>query len=163
VKTDQTRQALQILEKDPDPLVRLWATVSLARGGDDRAMGQVEQMLASPAADVQLAAAQAWEGRPGPWVEAVRPLLQNPDGVVRLHAAQALAPVDPDAARQTLHAALSDPNPVVRLESATALDTVIERQPYVLDLPSLRLRLRDRDAHVRLTVASALLRLARSA
>jgi len=96
-------------------------------------------------------------------VNALRALLDNPDGVVRLHAAQALAPVDPDAARRVLDDALSDPNPVVRLESATALDTVIERQPYVLDLPALRQRLRDRDPHVRLTVASALLKIARSA
>jgi len=162
VKTEASRGALLTLEKDPDPLVRLWATVSRARGGDDEAMVKVEQMLQSPAPDVQIAASQAWEGRPGPWVEVLRPLLANPDGVVRLHAAQALAPVDPDSARRVLDAALTDPNPVVRLESASAIDAILERQPYVLDLPSLRQRLRDRDPHVRLTVAGALLKLARS-
>ena len=161
-KTDPSRAALQGLMKDPDPLVRLWATVSLARHGDDQALSQVEQMLASPAPDVQLAAAEAWEGRQGPWIAAIRPLLDNPDGLVRLDAARIIAPVDPDAARRVLDAALGDPNPVVRLESAKAADSLVESHRTLFDLPTLRQRLRDSDPHVRLAVASALLKLARS-
>lgn len=162
LKSDQSRARLQEMSKDPDPLVRLWATVSLARHGDDQALNQVEQMLSSPAPDVQLAAAEAWEGRSGPWVSVVRPLLENTDGLIRLQAARILAPADPESARRVLDEALGDANPVVRLEAAKALDTVADSQPVVLDLPALRQRLRDRDAHVRLSVASTLLRLARS-
>ena len=161
-KSEQARTSLRQLEKDPDPLVRLWATVSLARHGDDQALNQVEKMLSSPAPDVQLAAAQAWEGRSGPWVAVVRPLLENPDGLIRLQAARVIAPVDPESARRVLGAALGDANPVVRYESAQTLESVGDSQPSILDLPTLRQRLRDRDAHVRLTVARALLKLARS-
>jgi len=162
LKSDQSRARLQELSKDPDPLVRLWATVSLARHGDDQALKEVEQMLSSPAPDVQLAAAEAWEGRPGPWVSVVRPLLENPDGLIRLDAARVIAPVDPESARRVLNEALGDANPVVRLESAKTLDAVSDSQPAVLDVPALRQRLRDRDAHVRLSVAGTLLKVARS-
>jgi hypothetical protein len=111
---------------------------------------------------VQLAAAEAWEGREGPWVAVIRPLLDNPDGVIRLQAARAIGPIDPAAARRVFDQALGDDNPVVRYESAKALDSLAEANPGVLDLPALRRRLRDHDAHVRLAVASALLKLARS-
>ena len=161
-KSDQSRASLQQLGKDSDPLVRLWATVSLARQGDDQALDQVEKMLSSPAPDVQIAAAQAWEGRSGPWVAVVRPLLDDPDGLIRLQAARAIAPLDPDSARRVFDEALGDANPVIRYESAQALDSIADAQPSILDLPALRQRLRDRDAHVRLSVARALLKLARS-
>lgn len=160
--SDPSRAALQTLTKDPDPMVRLWATVSLARRRDPEALTQVEQMLASPVPDVQIAAAHAWEGRDGPWVAVIRPLLQNQDGLIRLQAARVLAPVDPEAARRVLDEALGDGNPVVRLESAKAIDALAPSLPSVLDLPTLRQRLRDRDPHVRLPVASALLKAARS-
>jgi HEAT repeat protein len=95
-------------------------------------------------------------------VAVITPLLQNPDGLIRLQAARVLSPVDPDAARRVLDAALADANPVVRYESAKTLEAVADTHPAAIDLPALRKRLRDRDAHVRLPVASALLKLARS-
>jgi HEAT repeat protein len=95
-------------------------------------------------------------------VAVVRPLLENPDGLIRLQAARVIAPVDPESARRVLGAALGDANPVVRYESAQTLESVGDSQPSILDLPTLRQRLRDRDAHVRMTVARTLLKLARS-
>ncbi len=119
-------------------------------------------MLATNVPQVQLEAAEAWSGRPGPWVDAIRPLLDNMDGFTRLDAARILAPVDPEAARRTLTAALGDLNPVIRYESAKVIDTLVDTQPETADMPMLRQRLRDADRGVRTAVASALLKLARS-
>ena len=162
MKSEGARQPLQAAMQDPDPVVRTTATISLAKLGDNDALTAVDRMLASPVPDVQLAAAEAWEGRQGPWVGIVQPLLDNPDGMVRLHAARALAAVDPDDARRTLSQALSDPNPVVRDNSAQMLTDIIAANPAVADVAALRMRLRDRDPAIRLSAASALLRLARA-
>ena len=161
-KSERTRTSLQGVSTDPDPLVRLWSTVSLARMGDERALAQVDQMLASPAPDVQLAAARAWEGRPGPWVPIVRTLLDNQDGLTRIDAAGIIAPIDPEAARRILGEALGNANPVIRLESAKVLDSTPMPLGSLIDLSVLRQQLRDTDPHVRLAVAGILLRLARS-
>src|SRR5262249_34384856 len=141
----------------------LSATLALAKMGDQRALDRVDQMLASNVPNVQIAAADAWEGRPGPWVAVVRPLLDNPDGVTRIDAARVIAPIDPDAARRVLEAGLSDLNPVIRLESARAIDAAVDvLTDAAADIPALRQRLRDAEASVRLAVASTLLKLARS-
>lgn len=162
IRSDRALTALQALFDENDPRVRLSATIALAQLGDQRALDRVDQMLVSPVPAVQIAAAQAWGGRPGPWVQVVRQLLDDPNGTTRLQAARVLAPVDPDAARRVLDAGLSDLNPVIRLESARAISDAIDTQPETADIAALRARLRDGDAAVRLTVASALLKLARS-
>ena len=162
MKSESAREPLQAATQDPDPVVRTTATISLARLGDNDALNAVDRMLASPVPDMQLAAAEAWEGRQGPWVAIVQPLLDNPDGLVRLHAARALAAIDPANARRTLAQALSDPNPVVRGNSAQMLTDLIAANPAVADVAALRMRLRDSDPVVRLSAASALLRLARA-
>jgi HEAT repeat protein len=145
-----------------DPATRVPATVALAQLGDAPALARIDQMLASNVPQVQIAAAEAWSGRPGPWTEIIRALLDNPDGFTRLDAAKAIAPVDPEAAKRTLNAALDDPNPVIRYQSATSIEDLSEGNPAVLDVASLRKRLRDADPMVRLVVASTLLKLARS-
>jgi HEAT repeat protein len=162
MKMEAARDALTKLLQDADPVVRMSATISLAQMGDPAALARVDRMLTSDVPDVQLAAARAWEGRPGPWVEVVRPLLSNPDGVTRLEAARAIAPVDPEAARSVLGTALGDANPVIRYESARVLGETFTDRLSPTDVVSLRQRLRDPDRAVRLTVASILLRLARS-
>lgn len=162
MKAESSRAALQQLRQDPDPIVRLSATVSLAQMGDQPALDAVDKMLLSGVPDVQIAAAEAWEGRDGPWVAIVRPLLENPDGLTRLEAARAIAPVDPEAARRVLGDALKDPNPAVRLEATAIVNRTLESKLEVADIAALRQRLRDADAAVRLSAASALLRLARA-
>ena len=162
MKSESARQKLQAATQDADPIVRTTAMISLAKLGDNDALTAVDHMLASPAPDVQIAASEAWEGRPGPWVAAVQPLLDNPDGVVRLHAARAIAAVAPDDARRTLAQGLSDPNPAVRSTAAQLLTEIIATNPNVADIAALRERLRDRDPAVRLAAASALLKLARA-
>jgi HEAT repeat protein len=161
MKLDAARDALTKLLQDSDPVVRMSATISLAQMGDPAALATADRMLAGDVPDVQLAAARAWEGRPGPWVEVVRSLLANPDGVTRLEAARAIAPVDPEAARKVLGVALGDANPVIRYESARVIDEALTDHLLLTDVVTLRQRLRDPDLAVRLTVAGVLLRLAR--
>jgi HEAT repeat protein len=159
--SDRARVALQAVAKDPDPRVRTNATVALAKLGDPDALTGVDRMLASDVPEVQLAAVDAWDGRPGPWVEVVRALLTNPDGLVRVNAARAIAKVDPAAARAVLAATLDDGNPVMRAEAAAALETVDVRVGSG-DVMALRKRLRDADPVVRAAAAKVLLRLVRT-
>jgi HEAT repeat protein len=162
MKSERALPVLQSLFDGMDPATRIPATIALAELGDTRALARVDQMLASNVPQVQLEAAEAWGGRPGPWVEVIRLLLDNTEGFTRLDAARTIAPVDPEAAKRTLTAAMSDINPVIRYESAKAIDTLIDTQPDAADVPVLRQRLRDADRGVRTAVASALLKLARS-
>jgi hypothetical protein len=162
MKSERALSVFQSLFDGMDPATRIPATIALAQNGDPRALARVDQMLASNVPDVQIAAAEAWSGRPGPWVEVIRPLLDNQDGFTRLDAARVIAPVDPDAAKRTLGAGLDDLNPAIRYESAKSIDALIDHQPALSDVETLRKKLRDTDPMVRLTVASTLLRLARS-
>jgi HEAT repeat protein len=160
-KSDAAMPVLQSFFDGMDPATRIPATIALAQMGDQRALARVDQMLGTNVPQVQLEAAEAWSGRPGPWVDVVRSLLDNTDGFIRLDAARALAPIDPEAAKRTLNSALGDTNPVIRYESAKSIDTLLASQPDVADLAALRQRLRDADRGVRVAVASALLKLAR--
>jgi HEAT repeat protein len=162
MESERAREPLKALSQDVDPVVRLSATVSLAQLGESSALSTVDRMLAGKVPDVQLMAARAWKGRPGPWVPVVRALLDNPDGLTRIEAARAIAPIDPEASGRVLGAALTDTNPVIRYESATSIDRVLDTKSGGTYLASLRQRLRDPDAAVRLTVAGILLRLARA-
>ncbi|HEX9366864.1 MAG TPA: HEAT repeat domain-containing protein [Vicinamibacterales bacterium] len=162
MESERAREPLKALAQDVDPVVRISATVSLAQLGDSTALSAVNRMLASDVPDIQLTAARAWKGRPGPWVAVVKALLANPDGLTRIEAAQAIAPVDPEAARRVLGEALSDTNPVIRYESATSIERVPDAQFAGTSLAILRQRLRDADPSVRLAVASILLKLARA-
>jgi HEAT repeat protein len=148
-----------------DETIRPWATVALARLGDTEALAAVEQMLASPVADIRLLAAEAYAGKPsGPWVEALTPLLDDRNGLTRVRAAELLAPAAPERARDTLLQALSDPNPVVRGDVARALDEsdLLTGAAPGDTLPVLRRMLRDADPSVRLHAAASVLRLSNS-
>jgi len=158
----QARQALGDVSNDADPRVRLWGTIGLARACDPAALARVDQMLASSVPDLQIAAAMAWNGRPGPWVEVIRPLLDSPEGLTRIEAARVIAPVDPEAAKKALQNALNDSNPVIRSVSAKTLESAGVERIDIGDIGILRPRLRDPDPAVRLSVASALLKIARS-
>ena len=161
VKTAASRAAVAALGQDSDPAIRQAVPIALARMGDPDALATMDRMLASGIPDLQIMASRAFEGRPGPWVAAVRSLLDNPEGLTRIEAAQAIAPVDPDAARRVLEAALTDGNPAVRYESARIAQETPALSFDGSDLASLRRRLKDPDPAVRLAVAGALLRLAR--
>ena len=157
LRVESARPALQQALNDNDPYVRSSAAVALARMGDDKGQAQVDRMLQSEVPDLQIMAAEAWEGRPGPWVSALMPLLRNPDGVVKLHAARLIAPVDPEAARAVFKEASIDPNPVIRAEAGAIAASIPGAHSTPADIAALRRLLRDRDLLVRLRAAGALL------
>ena len=153
-----------------DPEVHSFAAVALTRLGDGAAENIVEQLLQSPVFEVRLLAAQAYEGREaGPWVQALMPALQDPNGLTRIRAAELLAPVAPEAARAVLLEAANDPNPVVRGDVSRVMEktglltpTVQQSDPLQrpnerLSLASLRRLLRDADPAVRLHAAGTIL------
>jgi HEAT repeat protein len=154
--------ALQHAFTDQDPFVRSSAAVALARLHNAEGSAYVQQMLQSDVPDLQLMAAQAWNGQPGPWVETIRPLLQNRDGLNRVRAARLIAAVDPQSARRALQEALGDTNPVMRAESAKVTAELAQQQSGIADIAELRRLLRDKDASVRLYAAGALLAVVRS-
>lgn len=150
-------EALQLAAQDPEPLLRTSALVALARIGNPDARAQVETMLSSEVPDFRLMAAEAWEGRQGPWVAALEPILQNDAGLLRLQAARLLAPVRPDAAADTLRRASADGNPVVRAEAVRTLEQLAADGTFLLDVATLRHMLREADPAIRLSAAAALL------
>lgn len=142
------------------PHTRHVAAVALARLGDPEGQAEVARMLTTDIADVQLMAASAWNGRPGPWVDAVLPLLGDQTGLVRLEAARLLLTVRPEEAQPVLVQALGDANPAVRFETARVLERLDPAVAARL-APELRARLRDPDAAVRSLAASVIVRLIR--
>ena len=155
-----TEDARNLLS-DPDPLVRASAAVALARFGDPDGESRVKQMLASPVADIKLLAAEAYVGRGnGPWVEALVPLLDDPDGLNRLRAAELLAPLKPELARPVLEKAATDTNPVVRADAARILTSTETGFTTPGSLPVFRRMMRDADAAVRVQGASGVMKVA---
>jgi HEAT repeat protein len=162
-----------------DPELRSFAAVALTRLGDADAESVVQELLQSPVFEVRLLGAQAYEGKgPGPWVQALMPALQDPNGLTRIRAAEMLAPVAPEAARPILMDASKDPNPVVRGDVTRVLEQTkllappagseapVEDSPEALGpagLATLRHLLRDTDPATRLHAAGAILGIARGA
>jgi HEAT repeat protein len=162
-----------------DPELRSYAAVALTRLGDADAEIVVQELLQSPVYDVRLLAAQAYDGKgPGPWVQALMPALQDPNGLTRIRAAELLAPVAPEAARPVLMDAAKDPNPVVRgevirvleetrlLAPAAGSEAAVEDSPGSLapaGLATLRRLLRDPDPATRLHAAGVILAIVRGA
>ncbi len=150
----QLREALD----DPHPLVSSSAAVALARLGDPAGEEQANRMLGSDVPDVRLMAAAAFAARgDNRWTASITPLLQDPNGLTSLTAAELIATVNPEAAYAVVAAALSDSNPVVRAEGARVLAIPALAGLVRSDLSSLRRLLRDLDPSVRLRSSSIIL------
>jgi hypothetical protein len=155
----QLKKALQ----DPDPPVRVMAAAALARLGDNAGADIVRSFENSPVGDLRLLAVEASaSGNPtGPWVTVATGILQDPDPLVRLRAAELLLQhaADPGAARDTFLQALADPNPAMREAATQRLDrlpaSALER-----DLPALRKLLRDPSPRIQLEAAGGILKIA---
>jgi hypothetical protein len=159
-----------------DPEVRSFAAVALARLGDAEGDTVVQELLQSPVLDMRLLGAQAYEGRgPGPWVQALMPALQDPNGLTRIRAAELLAPVAPEVALPVLLEASRDPNPVVRADVMRVVERtgLLAPSPQTPDstlanegpiaLGALRRLLRDPDPATRLHAAGSVLALVNGA
>ena len=142
-------------------MARSSAAVALARMGDPDGQAFVDTMLQSEVPDLRLMAAEAFEGRPGAWMSAIAPLLDNRDGTIRLEAARLLAPVNPEAAKRVLSEAASDANPVVRSEAVRIMGETSATVPAVADLPQARRLLREKDSAITVYAAGVLLAAAR--
>src|SRR5690606_18778358 len=80
--------ALKALLSSRQPMVATQATVALARLGDADANASLDTMLKSPVGDLRLTAAEAIGiGEPGRWTEAVTPLLDDPNLLLRVRVA----------------------------------------------------------------------------
>ena len=148
-----------------DPMGRPYAAVALAQLGDAEAEAAVGTLLHSEVPDTRLLAARAYAGKGrGPWVDALVPLLGDPNGLTRIRAAELLTTTEPERARAVLEQGLSDPNPVVRADVArvfeeTGLFTPPNDSPAEGNLTLLRRLLRDADPEVRLRAAGGIMRL----
>ena len=160
-----------------DPEVRSYAAVALTRLGDPDGEAVTQELLQSPIMDMRVLAAQAYAGKPGPWVQALMPALQDPNGLTRIRAAELVAPVAPEAARAVLLEAAKDPNPVVRADVTRVLERteVLSSTEQSADpipgstaearqgLATLRRMLRDPDPMTRIHAATSILTYAKGA
>jgi hypothetical protein len=153
----QLKQALN----DPDPPVRVMAAAALAELGDPSGTDMVAKFASSPLGDLRLLAVEASAaGNPnGAWVGVAAGVLQDPDPLVRLRAADLLLQhaADPGPAAQVMAQALADPNPAMKYAAARYLDRLpaaaLER-----DLATLRRLLRDPAPEVQVEAAAGVLR-----
>jgi HEAT repeat protein len=158
---DSIPQLLPVLN-DPEPPVRFMAAVALAKLGSAAGDNFVRQLQNSPVGDMRMLAAEVTApGNPsGPWVAEATKVLQDPDPLARLRAAELLVrhAADPSAGLEALRVALAENNPAIRFAAADLLED-LPRSPIAEDLPSVRRLLRDPSAPVRVEAAGILLRL----
>jgi HEAT repeat protein len=146
---------------DPDPSVKAIAAVSLAALGDHSGDEIIQSLERSPVGDFRLLAVEARAAREptGAWIGVASSVLDDPDPLVRLRAAELLVrhAAEPGRASDVLQEALADTNPAMR---QTAADRLASLPAAALDrnLPVLRKLLRDSFAPSRLEAAAALLR-----
>jgi HEAT repeat protein len=145
-------QQLDELSKDPDPLVRTSVTLARAAAGDEQAMADARALLTSEVADLRLLAAEALAPTlPREADDAVRPLLADPDGLVRFRAARIIGPRDPSAVQSVITQGLSHENPLIQHEAG-----IVAAEALTGDLPLLRQLLRHRDHQIVVNAAGAL-------
>jgi HEAT repeat protein len=140
---------------DTVSIVRLSAAVALRRMGDATVDDVLTQALKSALPDIRLVAARAFvEGADRTWVASIEPVLSNPDGLNRIHAAALLLrdKQTRKSAVEVLAKAGTDENPAVRAEAARVL-----AEDMATPASILRPLLRDPDLAVRLHAAVALL------
>ena len=102
-------------------------------------MAAVGDMLRSDVLEMRLYAADAFDRtKPGPWVEALRPVLQDPNGLNRIHAAEILREAAPEEAAAALRAGAEDLNPVVRADATRVLEGGAKAASANLPIPTLR-------------------------
>ena len=155
LRRPEVRGDVQQALTDTVSIVRLSAAVALHRLGDASADEVLWQALRSDVVDVRLLAARAFVGgHDRSWVAAIEPVLTNPEGLNRVHAAGLLLRdrLARAAALKVLTKATVDENPVVRLEAARLLADDGEAPAAVL-----RPLLHDNDESVRLRAAARLL------
>ena len=130
----------------------LRAAVALMRAGNASGRQRVDAALASDLPDARLLAARAYSGGSDvAWVPRLEPVLQDPNTLLRVLAAELLLPAKPAQAMATLGSIMDEANPVLRAEAVRVLAS---HRPT--PTATLRAALRDDAPWVRLHAASAL-------
>lgn len=136
-----------------DPFARVWMAAALRHLGDSGGDDILKGVLGGPAVDVKLIAAAALKAAKQPqWKDAVLPLLDAPEALNRLYAAELFADEQRERALGILKKGLEDPNHVVRGEAGRILTTVNAKDVWVL-----RWMLRDGAPMVRFLAAKAVM------
>lgn len=156
LKLSAVTETLKAAMAEPHPILRLSAAGALTRLGDPEGRAMAIETLASSLFDVRLMVA-------GPlasvgdtaWIAAIRPVLDDPNGLNRVLAAELMLNVDRQAASDLLVSAGNDPNPIIRAEAARVLSS------FAGPLPAVRKLLGDASAQVRLPIAAGLVSAAR--
>lgn len=150
--------ALKAALADQNPAVRFMVRVALARLGDPEGGNALQELTASPVSEFRLLAAKiaAAQDPRGDWSEAVLPLLQDVDPLVRLHTADLLLQHGrgPDA-QAAIDAALSDRAPFIRTQAARLMRG--RMTAFDPNLAKIRRMLRDPLPEVQIEAAGALL------
>jgi HEAT repeat protein len=147
-------QLLQTLSQDPDLLVHRSVILARAKNGDQGALNEARAMLASDVPDIRLIAAEALHQTLGQEAEqAVRPLLNDRDGINRFRAAAIIGPSDPAAVQSVLIEGLANQNPLVQQTAGK-----IAAEALSGDIVLLRQLLRHDDRAVVVQAAGAIVR-----
>jgi HEAT repeat protein len=140
---------LRNLLNDRELLPRMTAAGSLMRMGDTSPSTLVSGWFNSNVGDIRLKAAEITAFNPdASWVAQVRPLLQDPDPMVRIGAARLISRQDPAAAKWAMQALTNDENLAIREEAQRVLPETIGG-----DFAQLRGFLRASDAETRVRAA----------
>lgn len=141
--------------------VRVVATAALARLGDQAALEAVKKYETSPVGELRLLAARVAASAAGDesWVATTEPLLQDPDPMVRLAAAELLLDHgrSTGAATAAIELALNDPSPGLRALAGEKAPLVANARAAGEDLATLRRLLRDKLPDLRLAAAKGVL------
>ena len=115
---------LKLALKDPDPPVRVMAAAALAQLGDESSADLMRTYANSPVGDLRLIAVEAGASAnpSGQWVGVATGVLQDPDPLVRLRAAELLLQyaADPGAAARGLYSGARGHQPGHAARSGTA-------------------------------------------
>lgn len=115
-------QLAQLLNEDPDPLVRQAAAVSLAAVGDDTVQDALLRAAKDPSADVRFHVAAALPRlNAGVAYAPLKLLLADSDPTVRANAVAALGDIPIEKAASDIADCLNDRHAEVALEAAIAL------------------------------------------
>jgi HEAT repeat protein len=142
---------------DKDAQLKVFAGVALKQLGQASVNAYIADLLTSGVPDVRLRAAGAYPASESrTWLPLVRELRNNPNEVVRVHAAERMACCDVPTSRAILLETLKSTNTLLRMEAATVLD-----QTGLADAVDARRLMGETTDMLRMRGAGIALRLAR--
>ena len=150
-KTPGATDKLKAAMTEPHTVLRLSAAGAMTRLGDPSGRALAVEALESPLHDVRLMVAGPLAAAGDTtWIDAIRPVLEDPTGLNRVMAAELMMKPEPRLSSELLASAANDPNPIIRAEAGRALAAGTG------GLATLRKLLGDSSSQVRVQVAAGL-------